>query len=65
MRSFDRAMPEEINRVLTDHLSALLLCSSEVAAANLAAEGIGRTGAGWVGGSRSGSRAQRSRSSVT
>jgi UDP-N-acetylglucosamine 2-epimerase (non-hydrolysing)/UDP-GlcNAc3NAcA epimerase len=45
MRSFDRAMPEEINRVLTDHLSALLLCSSEVAAANLAAEGIGRTGA--------------------
>jgi UDP-GlcNAc3NAcA epimerase len=45
MRSFDRAMPEEVNRVLTDHLSALLLCSSEVAVANLAAEGIGRTGA--------------------
>ena len=26
MRSFDRRMPEELNRVLTDHLSALLLC---------------------------------------
>src|SRR5277367_347394 len=31
MRSFDRAMPEERNRVLTDHLSELLLCSSEAA----------------------------------
>jgi UDP-GlcNAc3NAcA epimerase len=40
MRSFDRGMPEEINRVLTDHLSALLLCSSEVAVENLAREGI-------------------------
>jgi UDP-N-acetylglucosamine 2-epimerase len=40
MRSYDRAMPEEVNRVLTDHLSSLLLCSSERAAANLAAEGI-------------------------
>ncbi|HTW12600.1 MAG TPA: UDP-N-acetylglucosamine 2-epimerase (non-hydrolyzing) [Solirubrobacteraceae bacterium] len=40
MRSFDRSMPEEVNRVLTDHLSALLLCSSEVAVANLAREGI-------------------------
>ena len=28
MRSFDRAMPEELNRVLTDHASSLLLCSS-------------------------------------
>ena len=27
MRSFDRSMPEELNRVLTDHASALLLCS--------------------------------------
>ncbi len=53
MRSFDRAMPEEINRVLTDHLSALLLCSSEVAAANLAAEGIGLSGAALVGGAES------------
>ena len=40
MRSFDRSMPEEINRVLTDHLSALLLCSSESAVANLREEGI-------------------------
>jgi UDP-N-acetylglucosamine 2-epimerase len=44
MRSYDRAMPEEVNRVLTDHLSALLLCSSEVGVANLAAEGIGTAG---------------------
>jgi len=40
MRSFDRAMPEELNRVLTDHLSDLLLCPSPVAAANLAREGV-------------------------
>jgi UDP-GlcNAc3NAcA epimerase len=40
MRSFDRTMPEELNRVLTDHMSDLLLCSSEVASANLAREGI-------------------------
>jgi UDP-GlcNAc3NAcA epimerase len=38
MRSFDRTMPEELNRVLTDHLSDLLLCSSETAASNLRAE---------------------------
>jgi UDP-N-acetylglucosamine 2-epimerase len=35
MRSFDRAMPEELNRVLTDHLSDLLLCPSATAVANL------------------------------
>ncbi len=40
MRSFDRTMPEERNRVLADHLSELLLCSSQTAAANLAAESI-------------------------
>jgi UDP-N-acetylglucosamine 2-epimerase (non-hydrolysing)/UDP-GlcNAc3NAcA epimerase len=40
MRSFDRSMPEELNRVLTDHLAALLLCSSEVAAENLRAERV-------------------------
>jgi UDP-N-acetylglucosamine 2-epimerase len=44
MRSYDRTMPEEVNRVLTDHLSALLLCSSEVGVANLEAEGIGTGG---------------------
>ncbi len=43
MRSFDRAMPEELNRVLTDHLSELLLCPTEVAVANLARESaVGR-----------------------
>lgn len=40
MRSFDRAMPEELNRVLTDHMSELLLCPSAVAAENLAREGV-------------------------
>ena len=40
MRSFDRAMPEELNRVLTDHLGDLLLCASDTAAANLRAESI-------------------------
>jgi UDP-GlcNAc3NAcA epimerase len=40
MRSFDRAMPEERNRVLTDHLSELLLCASDTAATNLRAESI-------------------------
>jgi UDP-GlcNAc3NAcA epimerase len=38
MRSFDRRMPEELNRVLTDHMSALLLCPSDSAAAHLRAE---------------------------
>jgi UDP-GlcNAc3NAcA epimerase len=40
MRSFDRTMPEELNRVVTDHVSELLLCSSELASANLASEGL-------------------------
>ena len=40
MRSFDRSMPEELNRVVTDHASSLLLCSSEVAVANLRREGV-------------------------
>jgi UDP-N-acetylglucosamine 2-epimerase (non-hydrolysing)/UDP-GlcNAc3NAcA epimerase len=38
MRSFDRSMPEELNRVLTDHASDLLLCSTETAMANLERE---------------------------
>ncbi|HEV3228985.1 MAG TPA: UDP-N-acetylglucosamine 2-epimerase (non-hydrolyzing) [Solirubrobacteraceae bacterium] len=41
MRSFDRAMPEEVNRVLTDHLASLLLCSSDDAARQLEREGVG------------------------
>jgi UDP-GlcNAc3NAcA epimerase len=40
MRSFDRTMPEELNRVLTDHLSELLLCPSETSASNLRAEAV-------------------------
>ena len=39
MRSFDRTMPEELNRVLTDHASDLLLCSTETALENLEREG--------------------------
>jgi UDP-N-acetylglucosamine 2-epimerase len=42
MRSFDRSMPEELNRVLTDHASELLLCSTTTAVENLAREGIDR-----------------------
>ncbi|HXC45768.1 MAG TPA: UDP-N-acetylglucosamine 2-epimerase (non-hydrolyzing) [Solirubrobacteraceae bacterium] len=38
MRSFDRTMPEELNRVLCDHVSELLLCASETAAQNLRKE---------------------------
>jgi UDP-GlcNAc3NAcA epimerase len=40
LRSFNRAQPEELNRVLTDHASALLLCPTETAIANLRQEGI-------------------------
>ncbi len=38
MRSFDRGMPEELNRVLTDHASDLLLCSTQTALDNLERE---------------------------
>jgi UDP-GlcNAc3NAcA epimerase len=38
MRSFDRSMPEELNRVLTDHASDLLLCSTQTAMDNLERE---------------------------
>lgn len=40
MRSFDREMPEELNRVLADHASDLLLCSTQTAVDNLAREGV-------------------------
>ncbi|NNF54366.1 MAG: UDP-N-acetylglucosamine 2-epimerase (non-hydrolyzing) [Acidimicrobiales bacterium] len=40
LRSFDRKMPEEVNRVLTDHVSELLFCPTSVAVNHLANEGI-------------------------
>ncbi len=40
MRSFDRAMPEELNRIVTDHVSDLLLVPSQGAADNLARESV-------------------------
>jgi UDP-GlcNAc3NAcA epimerase len=42
MRSFNRAMPEETNRIVADHLSDLLLCVTRTAVDNLAREGITR-----------------------
>lgn len=40
LRSYNQAMPEEINRLLTDHLSTFLFCPSDQAARNLLKEGI-------------------------
>jgi UDP-GlcNAc3NAcA epimerase len=42
LRSFNRRMPEEINRVVADHVSDLLLCPTATAVANLRDEGITR-----------------------
>ncbi|MDI6739275.1 MAG: UDP-N-acetylglucosamine 2-epimerase (non-hydrolyzing) [Candidatus Edwardsbacteria bacterium] len=48
MRSFNRAMPEEINRVASDHVADFHFCSTPLAAHNLKNEGI-RTGLFLVG----------------
>jgi len=42
LRSFNRRMPEEINRIVADHLSNLLLCPSDTSVSNLSVEGITR-----------------------
>lgn len=42
LRSFNRRMPEEINRILTDQVSTLLFCPTDTAVKNLQSEGITR-----------------------
>jgi UDP-N-acetylglucosamine 2-epimerase (non-hydrolysing) len=49
LRSRDWGMPEEVNRIVTDRVSDLLLCTSEDAVENLAAEGITGDGVKLVG----------------
>jgi UDP-N-acetylglucosamine 2-epimerase (non-hydrolysing) len=49
LRSGDRSMPEEINRIVTDHLSSILLAPSETAAANLRREGAADAAVAVVG----------------
>jgi UDP-N-acetylglucosamine 2-epimerase (non-hydrolysing) len=49
LRSFDRTMPEEINRVLTDQISEWLFVTEESAEANLAREGIDPSRVHFVG----------------
>jgi UDP-N-acetylglucosamine 2-epimerase len=48
LRSFDRTMPEELNRIVVDRIADLLLCPTAVAVANLEAEAI-RAGVHLVG----------------
>jgi UDP-GlcNAc3NAcA epimerase len=40
MRSYDKKIPEEVNRVLTDHVSSYFFCASYVSAQNLVKEGL-------------------------
>jgi UDP-N-acetylglucosamine 2-epimerase (non-hydrolysing) len=49
LRSFDRTMPEELNRVVTDHLSDLLFTTEESGNRNLRSEGIGNDKIRFVG----------------
>lgn len=49
LRSFDRTMPEEINRILTDAISDLLLTTEEDAAGNLVKEGVNHQRIKFVG----------------
>jgi UDP-N-acetylglucosamine 2-epimerase (non-hydrolysing) len=49
LRSFDRSMPEEVNRVLTDQIADLLYTTERVAHDNLAREGIDPSRAHFVG----------------
>jgi UDP-N-acetylglucosamine 2-epimerase (non-hydrolysing) len=49
LRSFDRRMPEETNRVVADHVSTLLLAPTDTAAANLAREGVAPASIAMVG----------------
>lgn len=49
LRSFDRGMPEEINRILTDQLSELLFTTEKAAEINLVNEGISRDKIHFVG----------------
>lgn len=49
LRSFDRSMPEEINRILTDQISDVLFVTEESAVVNLLREGISRSKIHFVG----------------
>lgn len=49
LRSFDTSMPEEINRILTDRISSLLLTPSEDANENLRREGVNESNIVFVG----------------
>ena len=49
LRSFDRSMPEEVNRILTDHIADLLFVTEESGIRNLINEGINREKIYFVG----------------